>query len=180
MKVFAMLADGTEEGELLNVVDILRRAQIDTSIVSVSGRTAESSHGVKIVADHTLDEVDLTDCNLIFVPGGMPGSTRLGECEKLIDAISTLLASGKRVAAICAAPAVVLGAHGFLEGKRATCFPGFEKYMHGARVTGERVVTDGQITTARGLGCAIDLGLELVSLLLGRQAAERIKEKIQY
>lgn len=181
-KVFAIIANGTEEVECLAVVDILRRAEIDVALVSVEQtRDIVSSHGVHITADATAAELDLTCCDALFVPGGMPGSNRLAACEKLVSAIGTLLGNGKRVAAICAAPAVVLGANGFLNGKRAICFPGFEDKMTGATlVSGARVVTDGNVTTARGLGCAIELGLELTALLLDKSTADTVKEKIQF
>lgn len=178
MKVIAMVANGTEECELLNVVDILRRAGVETQIVSIDGAEVVSSHGVKLIADATVENADLTDCDLLFIPGGMPGSERLGNNEKLITAIDKLLKSGKRVASICAAPALVLAAHGFLNGKKATCFPSFENRLTGATATGARVVTDGLVTTARGLGCSLELGLEIVKLLVGKEKADEIKEKI--
>ncbi len=180
MKIHCMAANGTEEAELLNVVDVLRRAGADAAIVSIDGEEFTSSHGVKIKADAVIENVDLSDCDLLFVPGGMPGSKRLGACERLTRAVGDMLNKGKRVAAICAAPALVLGANGYLVGKKATCFPGFESEMRGATVTGARVTTDGLITTARGLGCAIELGLELVRLLFGADKAEEIKGKIQF
>lgn len=180
-KVYAMIADGTEEVECLTVVDLLRRAGVSVVLTSVGGKQIVGSHKIVIQADATVDEVDLTDADLIFLPGGMPGSEHLAACEKLTDAIGKQLKSGKRVAAICAAPAVVLGAHGFLRGKSATCYPGFEGGCSGAAVAiGERVVTDGNITTSRGLGCAVDLGLELIGLLVGETAAQSVKNAIQY
>lgn len=180
-KVYAMIADGTEEIECLAVVDLLRRAKINVVIVSVDGKTVFGSHGVGIVADAVAADVDLADSDLIFLPGGMPGSEHLAACKKLIDAIGAQLAAGKRIAAICAAPAVVLGANGFLRGRNAVCYPGFERGMTGAKVAaGARVVTDGNITTSRGPGCAIDLGLELIKLLAGGQVEQAVKSGIQY
>ena len=163
-KAYAFAADGTEESELLCVVDALKRADVEVKIISVSGEIFTSSHGVRIVADGVITGSE-TDADLIFVPGGM-----------LVSLIKTQLENGKRVAAICAAPAVVLGAHGFLRGKRATCFSGFENDT--ADFTGERVVTDGLVTTAKGLGAALELGIELVRLLVGDEKADEIAEKI--
>ncbi|MCH5158768.1 MAG: DJ-1/PfpI family protein [Clostridiales bacterium] len=179
-KIYAMIAEGTEECELLNVVDIARRAALDVEIVSVSGKTVTTSHGVVITADKTIDEVNLTECDLLFIPGGMPGSKNLAACGKLVSAVGDMLKKGKRVAAICAAPALVLAEHGFLEGKKATCFPSFEDRMCGAVVTKGRVETDGLITTARGLGCSIELGLEIVSLLCGEALSAEVRQKIVF
>lgn len=180
-KVYAMIANGSEEVECLAVVDILKRANIDTVLVSIE-EIAEvvSAHGTKIIADTTVSEVDFSDGDAIFVPGGIPGSNNLASCEKLIDGLREALADGRRVAAICAAPGVVLGAHGLLKGKNATCFPGFGGDEHGANYTGAGVVTDGLITTGRGLGFAIDLGLELVALLESKELSLDIKKKIQH
>ncbi|MDE5593704.1 MAG: DJ-1/PfpI family protein [Clostridiales bacterium] len=180
-KVYAMIADGTEEVECLAVVDLLRRAGIDTSLVSVDGKQIVGSHKIKIQADFTVSETDLTDADLIFLPGGMPGSEHLASCAPLMSAIDKHVKSGKRVAAICAAPSVVLGANGYLRGKRATCYPSFEVGCTGASMDmTARVVTDGNITTSRGLGCAVDLGLELIRLLKGDAAAQNVKSAIQY
>lgn len=181
-KVYAMIADGTEEVECLTVVDLLRRAGVEVELVSVCGLTVTSSHGVKITADDVVENVELTNADMIFVPGGMPGTQKLAECGKLIDAIRAMSEKEKRVAAVCAAPALVLGANGFLDGKSAVCFPEkkYEDKMLGATISvGSRVVTDGNITTSRGLGCCIDLGLELVKLLVGAQAAAELAVKIQ-
>ena len=150
-------------------------------LVSVDGKEITSSHKIIIRADATVEQTELTDADLIFLPGGMPGSEHLAGCARLVDAIDKQLKAGKRVAAICAAPAVVLGANGFLRGEQAVCFPGFEDGMIGATVKhGARVVTDGNITTSRGLGCAVDLGLELISLLAGQAVAQKVKAAIQY
>ncbi|MDE6029047.1 MAG: DJ-1/PfpI family protein [Clostridiales bacterium] len=180
-KVYAMIADGTEEVECLTVVDLLRRAGVDTVLVSVGGKQIVGSHKVKIQADATVDETDLTDADLIFLPGGMPGSEHLAACDPLMSAIDKQIKSGKRVAAICAAPAVVLCANGYLRGKKATCYPDFAAECIGAYMNIKaRVVTDGNITTARGLGCAVDLGLELIRLLVGDGVADKVKNAIQY
>ena len=180
-KVYAMIADGTEEVECLAVVDILKRSGVETVLVSINDTCdTVSSHNIKIQADTVIAETDFSDGDAIFLPGGLPGSEHLSACRPLVEAIRQALADGRRVAAICAAPGVVLGRHGFLEGRTATCFPGFEHELKGAEHTMQGVVTDGTITTARGLGFAIDLGLELVKLLAGEAQAEDTKKKIQY
>lgn len=180
-KVYAMIADGTEEVECLAVVDILKRSGVEVVLVSASGsRQIVSSHKITIVADAVIKDVDFSDADAVFLPGGMPGSENLSACEPLIKALHEVADSGRRIAAICAAPAVVLGRHGFLKGRTATCFPGFEKELEDAVHTDQGVVTDGNITTARGLGFAIDLGLELSGLLAGREVSDTVKSKIQY
>lgn len=180
-KVYAMIADGTEEVECLAVVDVLKRCNIETVLVSV-GASADvvTSHGIRIQADTTVAETDFSDADVIFLPGGMPGSEHLSDCRPLIEALRQQDAAGRRIAAICAAPAVVLGRHGFLRGRKATCFPGFEEELNGAECVMQGVVTDGNITTAKGLGVALDLGLEIVKLLLGEAVAVDVKKKIQY
>lgn len=180
-KVYAMIADGTEEVECLAVVDILRRCGIETVLVSAGEtRNVVSSHGIRIEADATAAGTDFSDGDVIFLPGGMPGAENLSSCEPLIEALGKAAADGRRIAAICAAPGVVLGRHGFLKGKKATCFPGFEKEMIGAEHVEKGVVTDGNITTAKGLGTALDLGLELARILAGEDVAADIKKRIQY
>lgn len=180
-KVYAMIADGTEEVECLAVVDLLRRSNIETVLVAAKdSREVVTSHGIRIQADAAADEADFSDADVIFLPGGMPGSVHLSQCGSLIQALKAQDQAGKRIAAICAAPAVVLGHHGFLRGKRATCFPGFEEELNGAIVVDQGVVTDGNITTAKGLGVALDLGLELVRLLIDEKTADDLRKAIQY
>lgn len=179
-KVYAFLADGSEEVELLAVVDVLMRGGQDVKLVSVTGtRDVVTAHKVKIQADLEFSEADVTDADLLFLPGGMPGTRNLEAHEGLIAALKQANAEKKRIAAICAAPSI-LGKLGFLEGKQATCFPGFEPDLKGAAYTKQGVITDGNITTARGLGYALDLGIELLKYLAGEHEAQKIKEAIQY
>lgn len=179
--VYAFLADGMEEIECLAVVDVLRRAQVEVRMISVMGRCAVTgAHGITVEADALLDETDLSGADCLFLPGGMPGTTHLGACTPLVDALHAQVLRGGRIAAICAAPSV-LGKEGLLRGKKATCFPGFESSLSGAEYEPHAaVVTDGTVTTARGMGCAVDLGLELVRLLADAGKAEEIRRGIQY
>lgn len=180
-KAYAMIANGTEEAECLGVVDILRRSGVETVLVSAEdGKDVVSSHDVRIQADATVAETDFSDGDLIFLPGGMPGSERLSACEPLMIAVKQAIADGRRIAAICAAPAVVLGRHGLLDGRRASCYPGFEGDLKGAEYVLEGVVTDGLFTTGKGLGVVLDLGLELVKLLVDEETAEKTRKAIQY
>lgn len=179
-KVYAFVADGSEEVELLAVVDVLLRGGQDVKLVSVNGKKeVVSAHRIKLQADYEFSQADLSDGDVLFLPGGMPGTRNLGEHEGLKEALLKANQSGKRIAAICAAPSV-LGKLGILEGKKATCFPGFEPELKGACFTGQGVITDGNISTARGLGYALDLGIELLKHLTDEDHARQIKEAIQY
>lgn len=180
-KVYAMIADGTEEVECLAVMDMLKRAGVEVILVAAEdSKHVVTSHLIRIEADMIAAEINFSDADAIFIPGGMPGSEHLSNCEPLLAALHQANREGRRIAAICAAPAVVLGRHGFLEGRTVTCYPGFENELSGAVYTSEGVITDGNITTARGVGFAIDLGLELVRLLVGEEAAANIKQQIQH
>lgn len=162
--VIVLLAEGFEEIEALAPVDLMRRASIDVATVGLSKRIVTGSHGIPVVADMIPSEVDLTKVEMVVFPGGMPGSLNLDADEFSDKAIEAVTKNGGRLAAICAAP-LVLGRRGMLEGKRATCFPGFENELRGATPVDADVVTDGNITTGREMGAALAFGKELVSLL---------------
>lgn len=131
-KVYEFLATGFEDIEALIPLDIMRRAGVDFKTVSVTGdRLVESAHGVKLEADLLIEEANFSDADLIMLPGGLPGATNLNAHEGVRRALVEQNARGKMIGAICAAP-MVLGGLGMLEGKRATCYPGFEKYLEGA------------------------------------------------
>ena len=180
MKVYAFMADGTEETECLAVADVLVRGGVEVTLVSVSDKKEiVSSHGITVVCDAVIGDVDCSDADALFLPGGMPGTRNLAACGKLENMLEDAAKEGRRLAAICAAPSV-LGRLGLLIGRRATCFPGFEGELTGAAYTGEGVVTDGNVTTARGLGYALDLGLELLALLTTKDNAAHVKSAIQY
>ena len=178
--VYAFLADGLEEVECLATADVLIRAGVKVKLVSITGKKeVKGAHGFGIHADTLLHEIDPMKADLLFLPGGMPGTKNLMACKPLCDALVQADAAGKRLAAICAAPSI-LGQLGLLKDKKATCYPGFEDALTGAKLTGAGVVTDGKITTARGLGYALDLGIELASLLVDRPVALQVKDSIQY
>lgn len=178
--VYAFLATGLEEVECLGVVDILRRGGVEVKLVSVTGEMlVMGSHHITMQADALIEDVDFAQAELLFLPGGVPGTPNLAACEMLCEQLKAFAAEGKGMAAICAAPSV-LGQLGLLEGKQATCYPGWEEQLTGATVVGDGVVTDGNVTTARGLGYAIDLGLELVRRLKGAELAQEIQDAIQY
>ena len=173
-----MMADGFEEIEALTPVDILRRAGLDARTVAVGSKVAVGSHGIAVVCDMTADEVNLDEVTAVIFPGGMPGSLNLDASpysDKFIDAV---MKNGGKLAAICAAP-LVLGRRGLLDGKRAICYPGFEKELKGAMIDDSPVVTDGNVTTAIGMGAALPFSLELVRVILGEEKANEIAAAIQ-
>ncbi len=180
IKVCACMADGFEEVEMLTVVDILRRANMQVSIVSVMDKLqVTGAHKICVEADYLWGEVNFDQYDCIFLPGGMPGTLNLGKHAGVKEQIKKFSQSNRRVAAVCAAPSV-LGENGLLEGKKAVCYPGFEDKLKGAQVLMEKVVTDGNITTSRGMGTCIPLALELVSLYQGKEEADKIGKGILY
>lgn len=179
-KVYVFMAQGLEEVECLAVVDVLLRGGLEVLLVSVgTEKLVTGSHGFRIQADALMQDLDPEEADVLFLPGGMPGTKNLAACKPLCDVLLKAHEQGKRIAAICAAPSV-LGELHILEGKKATCYPGYEAALLGADYTGAGVVTDGHVTTARGLGYALDLGLELLRILKGEETAEKIKKSIQY
>ena len=179
-KVLAFLADGLEDVEALAVIDLLRRARVETTTVSIKDdNIVTTSHGVMLHADKKFDEINFDEYDVIFLPGGGVGTENLFNCEKLKEKISEFDKAGKKLAAICAAPSV-FGRMGLLEGKKTTCYPGFEEQLLGATPTGERVVTDGNYTTSKGMGTSIDLGLELIKILVSEEKSEEIAKQVQY
>ena len=177
--VYMFLANGFEEIEALCPLDLLRRAGVEVKTVAVGGEALRvtGSHGITVLAD--MDEKDFADeaPEMVILPGGMPGSTNLDNSAIVDAAIRAALASDAYLAAICAAP-MVLGKRDILQGKRAICFPGFEEYLRGATVAAERVVRDGKIITAAGMGVALDFGLALVAALRGKDAALTLRRAV--
>ena len=179
-RVCVFLADGFEEIEGLTVVDILRRAGVDTQMVSISSDwMVTGSHKIPVQADVCMEEADFSGTELLVLPGGMPGTLNLGACDALTGLLVQFHKEGKKVAAICAAPSV-LGDLGILKGKKAVCYPGFEDQMNGAEPKDDGVVCDGNIITGRGMGAAIPFALALTAYLTSREEAEEIGRSIQY
>ena len=163
-KVYVFLANGFEDVEALIPVDVLRRGGVEVVTVSTSDDLiVESAHGVGICADIMFEQGDFTDADLLMLPGGMPGASNLFEHEGVCKALEAQFAAGKKISAICAAPAVVLAQLGILDGKQATCYPGFEQMLTKATYTADLVTVDGQITTAEGPAAAFPYAYELLS-----------------
>ena len=178
--VYEFLATGFEEVEALAPVDILRRGGVEIKTVSVTGDLiVESAHGVGIKADALFEDIDLATADLLMLPGGLPGATNLNAHEGLRKALVAQDKRGGRIAAICAAP-LVLGGLGLLEGRRATCYPGFEKYMTGATYTAELFTTDGNITTGRGPAAVLPYSYAILEQLAGADTAKAVRDGMIY
>ena len=179
-RVGIFLADGFEEIEGLTVVDILRRAGIDISMISINGKKkVTGAHGIALDTDEDIVQCDPDKLDMLVLPGGMPGTTNLAACEKLTEALKKADQEKRGIAAICAAPSV-LGDLGFLKGKKAVCYPGFESRLTGAEVLAVPVVTYGHITTSRGMGTAIAFALELTKRLKDEETAKQVGRSIIY
>lgn len=171
---------GYEEIEALTVVDILRRAEVETIMVSVTDeKSVTGSHDIEVRMDAVIDEVDFEQIDVIVLPGGMPGTKKLEACESLMSQVDAFVSRNKIVAAICAAPSI-LGHRGILRGKQACSYPTFESHLEGAEVLHEPAVTDGNIITGRGMGTAIPFGLAILEKLRGKEAAEQMAKTIVY
>jgi len=175
--IIVLLADGFEEIEALTPVDMLRRAGLDVKTVGMNGKIVCGSHKIPVICDLEPSEVNKEDVSLVILPGGMPGSLNLDAHPFTDEIISSVNKNGGRLAAICAAP-LVLGRRGLLKGKKATCYPGFEKELLEAVAVTDPVVTDGNITTSRGMGTALAFAKELIALILGHDKANEISASI--
>ena len=179
-KVYVFLAEGFEEIEGLTVVDLLRRAKIETEMVSImETKQVKGSHGIEVTADSTFADNDYNDATVLVLPGGMPGTLNLGNHEGLCEILKKHYEEEKMVAAICAAPSV-FGQLGFLNGRIATCYPGFESKLEGAIVCSTKVAVDGNVITARAMGAAIEFALKMIEVLVGLEKAMEIREGIVY
>lgn len=174
--VVLFLADGFEEIEALTPLDLLRRVGIEVVTVGVGSRRITGAHGITVMADtDTLPEGDI---DMVILPGGMPGAANLDASPAVADALARTHATGGYLCAICAAP-MVLGHQGYLVGKRAICFPGFEGELTGAVVDPDAfVVRDGNVITAKGMGAALNFGLTLVSVLRDEPTAKALRQAI--
>lgn len=180
-KVYVFLADGFEEIEGLMVVDLLRRAGVDLETVSIMGRKDVTGRSnITVMADRLYEEVpSFEDGDMLVLPGGMPGTTYLEAYAPLRELILKYDQAGKHLAAICAAP-TVYGKMGLLKGRKVTCYPEMEDLLLGATPVTDAVVTDGNYTTSRGLGTAIEFSLELISLLTDRETAEKVAKSVVF
>ena len=170
-----ILADGFEEIEAVTQIDVLRRAGVDVTVVGLTAGPVTGAHGVELGTDATLADLGF-EPDVVVLPGGMPGSENLGNDPDVVELLRKQHAAGRKIAAICAAPAFAPVKAGVLDGKRATCYPSFESRFEATTTAVEdRVVVDGTVTTSRGPGTALEFALELAEQLAGRATADRLR-----
>ncbi|MBU1007380.1 MAG: DJ-1/PfpI family protein [Candidatus Omnitrophica bacterium] len=175
-KAIIVLAEGFEEIEAVTVIDILRRAGIETTVAGLDDLSVQGSHGITVSADVKLDTAG-SDFDICIFPGGMPGATHLGCSEKVQALIETMNKDKKIIAAICAAPAMVLAPIGILKNKKATCFPGMQKHFEESTTyVTDNVVTDGNVITSRGTGTALAFSLAIVEKIIGEETADKVRK----
>ena len=176
--VYVLLGTGFEEMEAITPIDLMRRAGIPVLSVGVTGKTVYGSHGIGIEADILLEEIDLTDLEMIVLPGGLGGVASTRASEGALNALRFAWENGKYVAAICAGPTVLADLH-ITDGKQATCFPGCEGNMGSARMVSDSAcIRDGKLITGTSAGCAIPFGLALIDALKGSDTANAIAKQI--
>lgn len=172
--VLVPIADGTEEIEAVTIIDVLRRAGAEVTVASVDGMQVTAARGVRLVADCLIGQCLDQTYDLVVLPGGMPGAEHLRDSEPLKQILRRHSDTGRLVGAICAAPAVVLEAHGLLENRRATCHPNHVKSLQDPSAAEERVLVDGTYVTSQGPGTAMAFALKLVEKLFGREHMEAV------
>ncbi len=176
--VYILLGNGFEETEAIAPLDLLRRAQIPAMTVGLNGKAITGGHGISVNADITIEEMDLTDLDMIVLPGGLGGVASIKGCPAAMDAVRFAWENGKFVAAICAAP-TILASLGITDGKNAVCYPGCEENMGNAFMHNDiPCIRDGNLITGASAGCAVSFGLMLVAALKGGDAAKAVKEQI--
>ena len=176
--VYVLLGTGFEETEAIAPIDLLRRAGIQVLTVGVNGRTVVGGHGIGVVADITVDEMDLTAMDMIVLPGGLGGVASVRACKAAMDALAFAWENDKFVAAICAGP-TVLADLGITDSKEATCYPGCEGQMGSAIMEENKAcVQDGTVITGTSAGCAIPFALQLIKALKGPEAAQAVANQI--
>ena len=177
--VYVMLADGFEEIEAIEPVDILRRGNVETRTVSITDKKeVTGAHSITVTADMTIDEVEPEKMDMLILPGG-GGHTLLDASNEVHALINYAIVNGKYIAAICASPSII-GKKQILSGKKATCYPGFEKYCYGADMVSDKAVKDGLIITGKGPGAAAEFGFLVLSVLKGESIAESLRDEMQY
>ncbi|RKX73358.1 MAG: DJ-1 family protein [Spirochaetes bacterium] len=176
-KVAVLLADGFEEVEALTPVDFLRRAGIEVITAGIGGREIKGGHDIKVIADVEIDRLKTDELDGVIIPGGNPGAKNVGASKEALKLVRDIEKEGKLIAAICAAPALVLAPAGVLSGKKATCYPGYEGEFKDTSFSDDRVVVDGNLITSRGPGTAAEFSIEIIRYLVGDEKADEVHKR---
>lgn len=179
-KVLVVLAEGFEEVEALTPVDFLLRAGAQVTLAGLGAKTVSGSHKISVNCECTLDQTPASGWDAIVLPGGMPGATNLASSPLVTERIMNTFNEGKLVCAICASPAVVLAPLGILKDRRAVCYPGMDREAPEVQFYSSKVLTDKNVVTARGAGCAAEFAFEIISALYGREKADSVAFKVVY
>lgn len=175
--VYMFLGTGFEETEAIAPLDLLRRAGVEIKTVGLNGKVITGSHGIPVVADMEISDLDISDAEMVILPGGLGGVASIRACAPAMDALRSAWEQDKFTAAICAGP-TVLADLGIVDGKDATCYPGCEDGMGSANIVCEAAVRDGKVITGTSAGCAVPFGLKLIEALKGADEARRIADQI--
>ena len=175
--VYVFLADGFEEIEALTPIDVLRRGGAEVKMLGVIGKRVTGAHGIEVECDMLASEAPASGIEMVVLPGGLPGADHLRASESVRGFVMRAHDEGAFVTAICAAPRM-LGELGLTRGKSAVCYPGFEKYLDGAKLASEKVVRDGKLITAAGMGVALEFALELLAALRGNETASAVRRSV--
>jgi len=183
-RIAVFLAEGFEEIEALTVVDLCRRAGLEVMMAAVTKEDEDTcivtgSHGISVKADVALKQVDFDGLHMLVLPGGMPGTRNLEACAPLMEKLDAFYKAGRCIAAICAAPSI-FGHRGYLEGRNACAYPGFEKELTGAKVSTNQVEVSDHVTTSRGLGTAIPFALAIVERFCGKDKERELAKSVVY
>lgn len=177
--IYMFLADGFEETEALATLDIMRRANIDVKTIGIGKNEITGAHGIKVFADMPEQSVCFEgDFSGVVLPGGGDGTKNLKSSLTVKVALQKAMQKNLPVCAICAAP-TVLAKYGYLDNKKATCYPGCEDELFGAQYVNEPVVTDGNIITAWGMGASIKFGLKIVEYICSKEQADKVEDAIK-
>ena len=175
--VYVLLGTGFEETEAIVPVDLLRRAGVTVLTVGLNGKLVYGGHSIGVEADITIEQMDLTQMDMIVLPGGLGGVSSILACQAALDAVDFAYENGKLIGAICAAP-TILAKLGITDGKNTTCYPGCEENMGSANMVKAARVQDSNIITGTSAGCATAFGLKLIEALKGEEAKNKIAESI--
>lgn len=176
--VYLLLADGFEEIEALTTVDILRRSGIDIKTVGISNKIQAGAHNIPVICDIEINEVDKNNISMLILPGGA-GYELLDASNEVHGLINYCITNKIYISCICAAPSII-GKKGFLEGKKAVCYPGFEKFLYGAEVLDTKTAVDGLFITGKGPGASADFAFEIVKILKNSETADKLKGMMCY